>query len=306
MRGLPIAFKAAIESGSTSLARVWTITRTDGAIYRFTDHDTDIKIGVNVFRASDSFTMSDITHSVSGVAQAATMAVNLGSNAATHITYEDLTDDVFKNSTLRVDVVLWDDPSIGTANIFNGVFSAVEIDVIKNRATIDITGTLSKGIPSIGQKFSAECRADLGDGRCRVDLSLHTSTGLVTSVTNKRKFEVQLTPKLNNYQFSFGKLIWTSGLNSGLRQEVLVQYGTTPTIDLIITAFYARKDIQVGDTLSITKGCDFRPTTCATKFDNILNFRGEPFIPGPDFISDKAENLDVIASIGPPAPPEGG
>lgn len=294
MRGLDPAFKAAIASGSTSLARIWAITRVDSTVYRFTDHDEDITIGADVYRRSDSFTMSDITHSINGGAQSATMAVNLGTNSSTHLTYEDLADDVFKNSILKVDVVIWTDLSLGVANVFNGVFSSIEIDVIKQRATIDISGNLAKGIPSIGQKFSAECRADLGDVRCGIDLALHTSTGAVVSVTDKRKFIVAVTPKLNNYQFSFGKLVWTTGLNAGLRQEVLYQYGTTPTNDLIATVFNARKTVQVGDTLSITKGCDFRPFTCTNKFSNILNFRGEPFIPGPDFISDRSEDLNGV------------
>ena len=41
--------------------------------------------------------------------------------------------------------------------------------------------------------------------------------------------------------------------------------------------------IQVGDELEIFPGCRKRNAEdCATKFNNIVNFRGEPFIPGQD------------------------
>ncbi len=40
-----------------------------------------------------------------------------------------------------------------------------------------------------------------------------------------------------------------------------------------------RNTIQVGDTYSVYPGCDKNWETCKTKFDNMMNFRGEPFIP---------------------------
>ena len=38
--------------------------------------------------------------------------------------------------------------------------------------------------------------------------------------------------------------------------------------------------IQVGDTYKLSAGCDKSTDACKNKFDNILNFRGEPFVPG--------------------------
>ena len=40
--------------------------------------------------------------------------------------------------------------------------------------------------------------------------------------------------------------------------------------------------IQVGDTFYYYPGCDKRRETCWLKFGNILNFRGEPDMPGLD------------------------
>lgn len=44
-------------------------------------------------------------------------------------------------------------------------------------------------------------------------------------------------------------------------------------------------DVQIGDFLWITPGCDFSRETCRDKFDNVLNHRGYPDLPGTDAIS---------------------
>ena len=44
------------------------------------------------------------------------------------------------------------------------------------------------------------------------------------------------------------------------------------------------RPVQVGDTLSIYPGCDKRVGHCRDKFNNIVNMRAEPYVPGTDFI----------------------
>ena len=35
----------------------------------------------------------------------------------------------------------------------------------------------------------------------------------------------------------------------------------------------------------LREGCDRTMATCATRFDNAVNFRGEPFLPGNDLVA---------------------
>ena len=42
--------------------------------------------------------------------------------------------------------------------------------------------------------------------------------------------------------------------------------------------------IAAGDTFVVTAGCDKRFATCRDRFDNVVNFRGFPHIPGNDFV----------------------
>ena len=40
--------------------------------------------------------------------------------------------------------------------------------------------------------------------------------------------------------------------------------------------------MTVGDTFNAIAGCDKTISTCIAKFNNAVNFRGEPYVPGMD------------------------
>jgi len=46
----------------------------------------------------------------------------------------------------------------------------------------------------------------------------------------------------------------------------------------------AAQPIAAGDTFTVTAGCDKRFATCNGRFNNAVNFRGFPHIPGNDFV----------------------
>jgi len=102
-----------------------------------------------------------------------------------------------------------------------------------------------------------------------------TVTGTVTSVTNKRIFADSTRNEADGY-FLGGLITWTSGTNATLQMEVKQFTNGTTTFELVLPM---RNTIQVGDAYSVYAGCDKAWTTCRDKFGNILNFRGEPFVP---------------------------
>lgn len=77
--------------------------------------------------------------------------------------------------------------------------------------------------------------------------------------------------------FQGGVLTWTSGLNAGLSFEVKNYY---PGYVYLMDA--APYPIQTADTYSMTAGCDLVLTTCISRFNNVVNFRGFPHVPGID------------------------
>jgi uncharacterized phage protein (TIGR02218 family) len=82
---------------------------------------------------------------------------------------------------------------------------------------------------------------------------------------------------VNADYFAFGVLTWLTGPNAGLTMEVKSWDGANLTLFLPMPY-----PIQIGDTFSITPGCDGRWSTCYGKFNNMLNFRAEPYMAGQD------------------------
>src|SRR5512134_159062 len=123
----------------------------------------------------------------------------------------------------------------------------------------------------LGEIYSPECRADLGDDRCKVDLGLWTRTGTVTGVIDGAA--------TTDGWFNGGLLTWATGANAGRAIEVKSWTASTGRIELFMAVGYA---IVIGDTFGVYPGCDKRLDTCIGRFNNVINFRGEPYVPGID------------------------
>jgi hypothetical protein len=77
--------------------------------------------------------------------------------------------------------------------------------------------------------------------------------------------------------FDYGLITFTSGLNNGLSMEIKSYVPGQLTLYLPMPYQPA-----IGDTYSLKAGCDKAFATCKTKFTNVVNFRGEPYLPGID------------------------
>ena len=94
--------------------------------------------------------------------------------------------------------------------------------------------------------------------------STYTSGGLAT-----------LAPASEYFQG--GLVTWLTGLNAGLQHEVKLY--TPGYVCLFQPAPYA---IVIGDTYTISAGCDKVHSTCKNRFNNVINMRAEPHDPGMD------------------------
>lgn len=123
-----------------------------------------------------------------------------------------------------------------------------------------------------------------------------TIEGTVDAVDNPKAIFTAMGFDDETNWYRFGLLTWITGANIGISIEVKEStqegYGET-TFELFEDMPF---DIVAGDTFEVTAGCDkilmtaavvdeeteLTESTCITKFDNLHNFRGEPFVPGWD------------------------
>jgi uncharacterized phage protein (TIGR02218 family) len=77
-----------------------------------------------------------------------------------------------------------------------------------------------------------------------------------------------------------GLLRWIGGENSGLEGAIAVSDGSSVTLRIDPAL-----PVAVGDLVELIEGCDKSLATCAARFANAVNFRGEPFLPGIDLLT---------------------
>lgn len=116
----------------------------------------------------------------------------------------------------------------------------------------------------------------LGDSRCGVNLASFTTSTTVTAVTDNQTFSASSLTQDNGY-FVAGEILWISGNNNGLRMEVKGFLNGEVTLALPMA-----NSIQAGDGFDIIAGCDKSDSTCKNVFNNFINFRGFPDLPGQD------------------------
>jgi len=254
----------------TTLATCWKVTRRDAAVLGFTDHIRDLEIDGVIYRAASGYTRTAIRST-------ADLAVdNLDVESVFSddgITEEDLRVGRYDFAEIRMFVVNYEDLSQGILKLRRGWLG--EVSIQDDMYVAELRGMAQKLQMTVGEIYTPDCAADLGDVRCGVDLATLEENGSVASVTSDTTFDTSLTQTTGWYDG--GELTWTAGANTG--QTVAVRNWDTgdSTLSLFLPALFA---VEVGDTFTIRPGCDKSFATCKAKFDNAVNFRGFPHVPG--------------------------
>lgn len=124
--------------------------------------------------------------------------------------------------------------------------------------------------------YQTSCRNVLGDAKCGFNVSSLAVSGIaVTGVTSGSAFAA--SSSLGAHPFTLGKVVFTSGANSGLSRSVKAYDGAG---HFTFTAPFPATP-AIGDTFTAYPGCDLSIATCSGTFANLSRFRGEPFIPPP-------------------------
>src|SRR3954468_3740725 len=216
MRPIPSALQTKLDSGVTTLTRCWKVSRRDGVVMGFTDHDRDLVVGGVTFRAGTGFSSSE---AVSRFDLSVDGAEISGALADDSLTDADLAAGRYDAAQVETWLVDWSDPSLKVLTA-RGTLGEVRREgqafVAELRGLADLLSQES------GRLYTAKCGADLGDNRCKVDLTnpaLH-GAGAVTIVEGTSIFVASGLDGFADTLFSAGRLAWTSGANHGLAIEI--------------------------------------------------------------------------------------
>ena len=289
MSGLHEGLRAHLETGVTTTCRCWALSRSDGVVLGFTDHDLMLSFEGIDFRADTGLSALALQQST-GLSVDNTEALGALNDAA--IREEDIEAGRYDMAEVRAWPVHWADVeqrqlqfrgSIGELRRAAGGFEA------------ELRGLTDALNRPLGRVYQKPCSAVLGDRACGFDM---TTPGYVTEravdgVEDRRIFRFDVFDGFEDGWFQHGRLCMISGAAHDLKGAVKRDYVEDGR--RVIELWHPiRAAIAPGDMLRLEAGCDKRAVTCREKFQNFLNFQGFPDIPGDDWtISDpsKAGNL---------------
>ena len=279
MRSIPSALQAKLGSGATTLARCWIVTRRDGVVLGFTDHDRDLTVDGVTCRAGTGFTASEATSRFDLSIDGSEISGAFSDDA---LTEADLAAGRYDAAEIATWLVDWSDVALKIL-IARGTLGEVRRE--GQAFTAELRGLADALAQDNGRLYTARCGADLGDARCRIALtgSTYRGSGAVTAIEGTSIVAVSNLGGFAEGWFTAGRVVWTSGANAGIAVEVKQHRLVAGKVRLSLWQAMA-EPITVGDGFTITAGCDKSFATCRDRFANADNFRGFPQIPGNDFV----------------------
>ncbi|MFC1456282.1 DUF2163 domain-containing protein [Microvirga arabica] len=278
MRTIPENLSAHMAEGATTLCHCWRLIRRDGTAFGFTDHDHDITFNGTAYAARSGLEAAEATAELGFAVGGGEVA---GALVSAGLTEHDIAPGLCDDASVETWLVNWSNVA---ERVLLDIGAIGEIRRADGSFVAEVRGLMHRFDEERGRLFRATCSADLGDAQCRVNLtaSAYSDTGTVT------RTDGALTIAASGIGFAdgwcnAGRLTWVTGDNAGISVEIKVHRAINGTDEFDLWQ-RAPQAIKIGDTFRVTAGCDKTHAMCRRKFDNVVNFRGFPHMPGNDFI----------------------
>ena len=287
MKTLLPSLQAHLDTGATTMAWCWRITRRDGQRLGFTDHDRDLVFNGTTFEAAAGFTASEIKDSIGLSVDNLTIESALSS---AHLSDHDLAAGLYDDAKVEIWRVNWSNTA---DRVLMRTGSLGEVRRSGLAFAAEIRGLAHYLQQPQGRLYQYACDATLGDTRCRINLtnSTYRATATIAAAQSLRQFTVTLATAYAADWFARGLCHFTTGSNTGTAIEIK-RHSISAGI-VTIELWQPLADLPApGDTLILTAGCDKHFATCRDRFQNATNFRGFPHMPGNDFVATVARPGD--------------
>ncbi|MEL7218570.1 MAG: DUF2163 domain-containing protein [Pseudomonadota bacterium] len=254
-----------------TVATFWRVFRKDGVTLGFISHDRDLSFAGIRYRTAPGMVPSAIrmTNEVSD--DSAEVEGALSHDA---ISASDLANGLYDEAAIEIGAVDWE--SLEHATLYSGKIGQIEDD------TRGFTAQLRSAKHILDQdlvpRSSPTCRALFCGPGCGLSAPRFTSKRTLIEFnegTNSVRIDVEAGVEAID-----GQVRMLAGPQTGLVFGVIDASNGWLTLDRPFS-----KSNEIGFPLELREGCDHTITTCANRFDNARNFRGEPFLPGNDLLA---------------------
>jgi len=265
------------------MADLYTITLVSGTVVRYTDSSIDLTVSGNTFLSSGPiFKRSRVRIMVGTEVDTLEVTISaLPTNLLAGVPWlQAIRNGALDGATLRLDRFLsdvWTDTSRGAINNwFTGRVAPVSVG--RSTAKIEVKSDLELlNVQMPRNLYQPGCVHTLYDAGCTLSKGSFSTSSAVASGSTVVKINCALAQAAG--YFDLGTLSFTSGVNNGVTRSI--KSYTPGVFNLSLPLFQACTN---GDTFTAYLGCDKTQATCTTKFNNLVNFRGFPFIPIPETV----------------------
>jgi uncharacterized phage protein (TIGR02218 family) len=273
------AFQAHLATCATTVCRAWAVTRRDGVVLGFTDHDAALAFEGITFLASSGMTARAVEQTT-GLSVDNSEAVGMLSDPA--IREADIKAGRFDGAAVRAWSVNWANVEERRL-VFRG--SLGEIERAGQAFRAELRGLAEALNQPSGRVYQRHCGAVLGDAACGVDLTdpAYWVEADVISIERGTGFRLANTSGHSDGWFTRGPIEVLTGASAGdvgliKRDRQVAEVRVIETWDVLSAGLAA------GDRVRLVAGCDKRGETCKVKFSNYNQFQGFPDLPGEDWL----------------------
>lgn len=254
-----------------TVATFWRIYRRDGAALGFTSHDRDLMFGGILHRSAPGM-----------VPAAIRLTAELGDDSAeaqgaldhASIREKDLAAGLFDDAAIEIGAVDWE--TLDHHTLYTGQIGRIEDDQTQFAAELRSAKSLLD--QDLVPRTSPTCRAAFCGRGCGLSAARFTTVRPVAAIDPEgNRVEV---PGINGAEHVDGRLRLLAGPQTGLAFGIIAADGDWLLLDRPLVDGTAP-----GTRAELREGCDHTIATCAGRFGNAINFRGEPFLPGNDLLA---------------------
>jgi uncharacterized phage protein (TIGR02218 family) len=275
VRQVPEGLAARLAGPATTLAHCFVVTRADGAVFGFTDHDRTLTVDGVACLPGSGLDRTAATQSAGLAVGEEEIAGALTSDA---VTDADLAAGLWDDAAVTVWLVDWSAPAhrmvlrrgrIGEVIRADGAFRA---ELRGPAAALDTIG---------GRRFLASCDAALGDGRCGVALAPLTVTATVVGAGSADRLRLTGAAAKPAGFYTLGRVTVAAGPLAG-SSAVVEDHRLEGATAVLALRRPLPAAPAAGTAVTLAPGCDKTFATCVKTFGNGVNFRGFPHVPGRD------------------------
>jgi uncharacterized phage protein (TIGR02218 family) len=258
----------------TSVAYGWRLERSDGVTIGFTSHDRDVVFGGLLLRASPGMRPTSIVETIGLEDDGLDINGALSSDA---IRADDLLAGRWDGAYLEIFLFDWSAPDAGRQLLASGELGAISFS--GDAFEVEFLGLKQAFNRAVVPQTSPSCRATFCDAACGLNGQRFRRLVRLAGMQGDRLlFDTPIAAAANI--FAYGSLRFLEGQNCGLSVDILASDGDGVTLAQRLEMPFVPYIL-----VELIEGCDKQISTCATRFANAVNFRGEPYLPGNDLLT---------------------